>query len=137
MIRRPPRSTLFPYTTLFRSLMVVVPAWLSLEDTERLAAVRGLEERHVGHVDDVGVLGIHGDAAEVPVAAGEPRIAAGELPGRAAVIGAVQPPAGRRADQRGHPPTAPEREPDATEGGARGQTGPAERRPGGAPVRGR
>src|SRR6478672_12131322 len=27
MIRRPPRSTLFPYTTLFRSL-VPTPAWL-------------------------------------------------------------------------------------------------------------
>src|SRR3712207_7487571 len=26
MIRRPPRSTLFPYTTLFRSGVVVVPA---------------------------------------------------------------------------------------------------------------
>src|SRR3712207_8701691 len=26
MIRRPPRSTLFPYTTLFRSLLVVVGA---------------------------------------------------------------------------------------------------------------
>src|SRR2546422_5383067 len=25
MIRRPPRSTLFPYTTLFRSVMVMVP----------------------------------------------------------------------------------------------------------------
>src|SRR2546422_5454358 len=25
MIRRPPRSTLFPYTTLFRSLLVVEP----------------------------------------------------------------------------------------------------------------
>src|SRR5437899_5046845 len=25
MIRRPPRSTLFPYTTLFRSLLVVCP----------------------------------------------------------------------------------------------------------------
>src|SRR2546422_11687991 len=25
MIRRPPRSTLFPYTTLFRSLIVAVP----------------------------------------------------------------------------------------------------------------
>src|SRR2546428_1598639 len=28
MIRRPPRSTLFPYTTLFRSLAVAI-AWLS------------------------------------------------------------------------------------------------------------
>src|SRR5258705_6082098 len=33
MIRRPPRSTLFPYTTLFRSLQIYVPLaqnhWLS------------------------------------------------------------------------------------------------------------
>src|SRR3712207_7221992 len=29
MIRRPPRSTLFPYTTLFRSPVVVKPATLS------------------------------------------------------------------------------------------------------------
>src|SRR5256885_9743697 len=27
MIRRPPRSTLFPYTTLFRSFLVVGQAW--------------------------------------------------------------------------------------------------------------
>src|SRR2546427_6468002 len=26
MIRRPPRSTLFPYTTLFRSLICLIPA---------------------------------------------------------------------------------------------------------------
>src|SRR2546429_1569211 len=26
MIRRPPRSTLFPYTTLFRSFLVLLPA---------------------------------------------------------------------------------------------------------------
>src|SRR2546422_10485729 len=37
MIRRPPRSTLFPYTTLFRSLGVVLPdaAHLQQEDAER------------------------------------------------------------------------------------------------------
>jgi len=29
MIRRPPRSTLFPYTTLFRSLKVIYPALTS------------------------------------------------------------------------------------------------------------
>src|SRR5258705_7479518 len=28
MIRRPPRSTLFPYTTLFRSVLVLVPPLL-------------------------------------------------------------------------------------------------------------
>src|SRR3989449_10066271 len=27
MIRRPPRSTLFPYTTLFRSLPPLAPGW--------------------------------------------------------------------------------------------------------------
>jgi len=34
MIRRPPRSTLFPYTTLFRSLFVVIllyTAWQMLQ----------------------------------------------------------------------------------------------------------
>src|SRR3712207_8400287 len=30
MIRRPPRSTLFPYTTLFRSIMVVANVGLAL-----------------------------------------------------------------------------------------------------------
>src|SRR5256885_8388311 len=29
MIRRPPRSTLFPYTTLFRSPTIRVPTWRS------------------------------------------------------------------------------------------------------------
>src|SRR5690349_24130225 len=28
MIRRPPRSTLFPYTTLFRSVKILVCTWL-------------------------------------------------------------------------------------------------------------
>src|SRR5690242_21477531 len=27
MLRRPPRSTLFPYTTLFRSLFEIQPSW--------------------------------------------------------------------------------------------------------------
>src|SRR2546426_10446527 len=44
MIRRPPRSTLFPYTTLFRSLLEVVhemhgagPAQLLVEGAEKFA----------------------------------------------------------------------------------------------------
>src|SRR5258708_20129911 len=49
MIRRPPRSTLFPYTTLFRS-----PRWLKLlhaltvgEDTAQRAALwAGLEQAY-------------------------------------------------------------------------------------------
>src|SRR5690349_23315928 len=32
MIRRPPRSTLFPYTTLFRSLILVGASGFSYED---------------------------------------------------------------------------------------------------------
>src|SRR5256885_10384684 len=36
MIRRPPRSTLFPYTTLFRSpqLAVILPRWLRVCETK-------------------------------------------------------------------------------------------------------
>src|SRR3712207_8256605 len=47
MIRRPPRSTLFPYTTLFRSLV----------------GVRGLQVEQLGH-DQVGHLIVHGGAQE-------------------------------------------------------------------------
>src|SRR2546422_2995445 len=32
MIRRPPRSTLFPYTTLFRSLMITPQEWQAFMD---------------------------------------------------------------------------------------------------------
>src|SRR5437870_1925197 len=70
-------------------LMVVVPTRLSLQHGERLASVRRLEQRHVGYVHDVGVLGIHGDAAEVPVAAGKARIAPRELPARPTVVRAI------------------------------------------------
>src|SRR2546430_12724015 len=38
MIRRPPRSTLFPYTTLFRSLDVDLGARLLLDAADDLAA---------------------------------------------------------------------------------------------------
>src|SRR2546429_8952306 len=34
MIRRPPRSTLFPYTTLFRSLEIAVDIAASMDDFE-------------------------------------------------------------------------------------------------------
>src|SRR2546430_6014339 len=37
MIRRPPRSTLFPYTTLFRSLP---PSFLMVEGSALLSAIR-------------------------------------------------------------------------------------------------
>src|SRR5947209_16922119 len=44
MIRRPPRSTLFPYTTLFRSrlLRYVAPYWWQLLSSVLLMAAVGL-----------------------------------------------------------------------------------------------
>src|SRR2546426_6382382 len=49
MIRRPPRSTLFPYTTLFRSIP---------EAAQQLLQVRGTEvEVEIGHRDPVGIEG--------------------------------------------------------------------------------
>src|SRR5688500_19607160 len=41
MIRRPPRSTLFPYTTLFRSR--------PLQERPQIAGRRSLRGNHVGH----------------------------------------------------------------------------------------
>src|SRR3712207_7567874 len=43
MIRRPPRSTLFPYTTLFRSRFVMVGAGAARERLERVAREQGLD----------------------------------------------------------------------------------------------
>src|SRR2546426_4688881 len=39
MIRRPPRSTLFPYTTLFRSLVLVAAG--TMRPSARVPAIRG------------------------------------------------------------------------------------------------
>src|SRR2546425_9978934 len=38
MIRRPPRSTLFPYTTLFRSLALLMYAFLTFDFSVRYVA---------------------------------------------------------------------------------------------------
>src|SRR5258708_9631721 len=43
MIRRPPRSTLFPYTTLFRSLAATDPDLVKLELDTYWAAYAGLD----------------------------------------------------------------------------------------------
>src|SRR3712207_8021159 len=57
MIRRPPRSTLFPYTTLFRSRSLRVKAGLvgqgrrggEAQRGRRLGAAQGRGRRHDGH----------------------------------------------------------------------------------------
>src|SRR2546425_3012965 len=73
MIRRPPRSTLFPYTTLFRSPQLV--EWQQLEGArhgnpgvvheagERRAAQRALHLR-AGPRDGGGVGDVHLDRSE-------------------------------------------------------------------------
>src|SRR2546425_8704788 len=53
MIRRPPRSTLFPYTTLFRSRILLDDGLLSLEVTRIVAP------RVEGRVVDGGTLTAH------------------------------------------------------------------------------
>src|SRR2546422_4161161 len=60
MIRRPPRSTLFPYTTLFRSIDAVVGV-ARVEDVDEVISHIAVRS---GGVDDVGVgggLAIEGD----------------------------------------------------------------------------
>src|SRR2546429_3557123 len=60
MIRRPPRSTLFPYTTLFRSHLVRVGRPATLADApagavplQRGVGAVGLAQRDLGHGIDV------------------------------------------------------------------------------------
>src|SRR3712207_640915 len=62
MIRRPPRSTLFPYTTLFRSACTFPGGDLALElFTLADAPVQALAAQHpdldLGHVGPAGMLG--------------------------------------------------------------------------------
>src|SRR2546427_8446782 len=54
MIRRPPRSTLFPYTTLFRSRRRRHPEAVQVEDAAAHAELRDLGDRRharVAHLD--------------------------------------------------------------------------------------
>src|SRR5258708_21284248 len=45
MIRRPPRSTLFPYTTLFRSVALLAALWLVIaRQTSALNSARALAD---------------------------------------------------------------------------------------------
>src|SRR2546422_2117758 len=58
MIRRPPRSTLFPYTTLFRSSKVYDVKYEDAEGAHRFAhqTTDGMSERMVG-----AIIAVHGD----------------------------------------------------------------------------
>src|SRR3989454_8112231 len=67
MIRRPPRSTLFPYTTLFRSLVAPHRATPRPLATAARGRGRGADRRHHVHrVEPVGGEreGLHGRSEE-------------------------------------------------------------------------
>src|SRR5256885_5396107 len=56
MIRRPPRSTLFPYTTLFRSgkAFIAIPGMRSLEDVNQyMASSLGADGRSEEHTSEL------------------------------------------------------------------------------------
>src|SRR2546428_3945519 len=59
MIRRPPRSTLFPYTTLFRSLdgleSLLDKSLLTIDDEPALSLSRGFQQD--GQNEQVGMAG--------------------------------------------------------------------------------
>src|SRR3712207_8102869 len=59
MIRRPPRSTLFPYTTLFRSGQLVGYPILRLRDRDTHGYLRRLEGIIIGALGDYGLEGWH------------------------------------------------------------------------------
>src|SRR5688572_31126644 len=69
MLRRPPRSTLFPYTTLFRSRAfhaVVHQRQLVIEQFVVVAELDELRVRDLDDVDDIGVAARLVDERAVP-----------------------------------------------------------------------
>src|SRR3712207_7834299 len=53
MIRRPPRSTLFPYTTLFRSRLLTAAVHRAYQDDEDIAAALTPDAEGIGSGADV------------------------------------------------------------------------------------
>src|ERR1039458_10704064 len=53
MIRRPPRSTLFPYTTLFRSLRTQITLHVNLEATVECRNGLGRSEEHTSELQSL------------------------------------------------------------------------------------
>src|SRR5258707_11458689 len=56
MIRRPPRSTLFPYTTLFRSVVAMLPIREFADDLVEPSKLRVLREDRLLHSLEAGLV---------------------------------------------------------------------------------
>src|SRR2546426_12440734 len=84
MIRRPPRSTLFPYTTLFRSLPEEAHALTNVDDRRRMAVVAEVDDGHEAELIGVARYGPsnEGTTADIGlvVADGWQRLGLGSLP---------------------------------------------------------
>src|SRR3712207_8197670 len=72
MIRRPPRSTLFPYTTLFRSLTeleerveIEAPPGDRVPEAAPVFRVRAADDHAVGRVDGPVIVGVEKDRLPV------------------------------------------------------------------------
>src|SRR2546422_7078477 len=61
MIRRPPRSTLFPYTTLFRSPAVRAVAQSNQENTAAAAQMAAVPARLTQAIDDTQLVRLQGN----------------------------------------------------------------------------
>src|SRR5207302_2203983 len=70
-------------------LVVIVATRRPLDGGEGRPRVGRLEQRYVRDVNDIGILRVHGDPAEVPVAAGDAWVGPGQAPRRPTVVGAV------------------------------------------------
>src|SRR3712207_8909740 len=68
MIRRPPRSTLFPYTTLFRSVAAFIGTWIAgffgVADTRGIDWLEIIMQVVVAAIGVVVVAGIYGRRSE-------------------------------------------------------------------------
>src|SRR2546422_9154332 len=107
MIRRPPRSTLFPYTTLFRSLARAAKLVTSLERLDATVAQwQELLDGAFAHVQELAQAA-RGYAAGV--GGGPGRLAAGEQRrgGLFRLVPKDGPPPPRRPATRGHGPRRP------------------------------
>src|SRR3712207_7386600 len=70
MIRRPPRSTLFPYTTLFRSAAAEAAVAVMRDEPERQRRVRTIAQQVRSALRDSGVELTRGDSPIIPVVLG-------------------------------------------------------------------